>query len=165
MEKISIAVAFKGGEVTILKVGTPDEALAAYREAELDVANDFVGMLRKPVWYKRNTPARNKVRESERQMKTEVAEVEESRAESLAAAKIALKEAELAYEIEKEAERLQAERDENQLALNLKVAAMEAKERAQGEALEDEKMFAAQESITKVAPSAESEKSAKKKKK
>lgn len=165
MEKISIALAWKNGEMNILAAGSADEALAAYREAELDETNDFVGMLRKPVWYKRNTPARNKARAEEALRVIETVEVDASRAESVEAAKAAQAEADLAYETEKEAERLQAERVEDQLKLNQELAAMEQKERDQQAAADDQKMLAAQESIVEVSPSTEMEKAASKSKK
>lgn len=161
MEKTNIALAWKNGEMTILAVGGVDEVLAAYREAEKDESNDFVGMLRKPVWYKRNTPSRNKVRHERSLQDAEVAEVIDIRAESIEEARKAREEAELVYATELEAARLQAERDEAQLKLNQELAAAEEKERAAQAAKDDEQLQAAEESIVEPAPTAEQEARAK----
>lgn len=60
MEKTSIAIAFKGSKMEVLKVGEVPEVLDAYNEAKGDESYDFVGMLRKPRWYKRATPKRSR---------------------------------------------------------------------------------------------------------
>jgi hypothetical protein len=164
MEKTSIALAWKNGEMKILATGDADSVLAAYREAELDQTNDFVGMLRKPVWYKRNTPARNKARHEESLKVIEKDEVDASRSESQEIAAKAKADADLAYEAKVEADRLEAERIEEQMKLNQGLAEMEQKERDQQAAADDERMFAAQESIVEVSPSTEMERAAKKKK-
>lgn len=165
MEKTSIAIAFKGGEMTVLATGDVDGVLAAYRKAELDPTNDFVGMLRKPIWYKRNTPSRNKARHEEALKATEKQEVEESKSESNESAAEARAEVDRIYAEKVEADRLQAERDEQTLKLNIELAEMEAKERAQQQAADDARMQAAQDSVVEVAPSTEMEKAARKSKK
>ena len=63
MKKVIIAVGWKDGECKVLAEGSDAEVLAAYKEAAADPSYDDVGMLRKPRWYKYNSPARNKIRE------------------------------------------------------------------------------------------------------
>jgi hypothetical protein len=157
MEKISIAVGFKDGIPEILKEGKVDEVLAAYREAELDDSFDFVGMLRKPVWYKRNTPKINKEREAERRKQAERNEVETSGIESAQALSESESQAKAAAQAAKDEDDRAAERFKEQSELNARIAKMEAADRAAFEAEEDERSLATAESIVDVAPSAEEE--------
>lgn len=163
MEKTSIAIAFKGGKMTILATGNVDEVLAAYREAEQDSSNEFVGMLRKPVWYKRNTPARNKVRHEQSLRSAEGAEVLESRSTSQKVA--AQAESDIAAELaaKEDEARLKAEREKAQGNLNANLASMEESERNQRAAAAEEEARLAEESVTEVSPSTEMEKHASKK--
>jgi hypothetical protein len=164
MEKTSIALAWKNGEMTILATGDADAVLAAYRKAEQDESNDFVGMLRKPQWYKRNTPSRNKVRHEESLKLAELRDVEDSSEEAKAAAEKAHQEALAEYEAKIEMERLEAIREAAQARLNETLAKMEETERAQQAAKDDENLALAEASVVEVAPSTEMEKAAKKKK-
>lgn len=165
MEKTSIAVSFKGGIMKVLATGGVDEVLAAYREAEKDDTLDFVGMLRKPMWYKRNTPARNKVRHAQALRDAELRDVADSREASVKAKAEAYVEAKSQREAKDEEASLQAERDRVQDELNQNLAQMEEKERAQRAASAEETARLAEESITEVSPSTEMEKRGKKGKK
>lgn len=132
MEKINIAIGYKAGKTTIIAEGGVQEVLDAYNEAKKDESWDFVGMLRKPRWYKRATPKRSleltvqraKAEAERSRLEAEYAKQEEARIEAkleemrkqkeLEAAK-----AELKYEDSKKA----------QARLNEKGAKAEQKER------------------------------------
>ena len=157
MEKISIAVGFKNGTPEILKEGKVDEVLVAYREAELDDSFDFVGMLRKPTWYKRNTPKLNKEREEARRRDAEKQEVAVSSADSAEALAESEAQAKAAAQAAKEEDERAAERFAAQSELDAEIAKMEAADRAAFEAEEDERSLATAESIVEPAPSAEEE--------
>jgi len=56
MEKTSLVIGFNGGKATVITCGDVDECSASYRK-EIDSDKfEFVGMLRKPSWYKRGKP-------------------------------------------------------------------------------------------------------------
>ena len=56
MEKTSLVIGFNDGKATVIARGSVDECSAAYRK-EIDADKfEFVGLLRKPTWYKRGKP-------------------------------------------------------------------------------------------------------------
>lgn len=158
MEKINIAVGFRNGEAEILKQGGVDEVLVAYREAELDESFEFVGMLRKPTWYKRNTPKLNAEREAERKIAAEQAEVINSRVELDAE----IADAKRAADAIAEANRIEAEAHEAALAeqarLNAEIEKMQREEQESEQAALDAKALASAEAAQdNLAPTAEEE--------
>lgn len=57
MFKTSIVVAVKDGKAEAQFFDSPQRAKDAYQEEKGDESNEFVGLLRKPVWYNRSSPA------------------------------------------------------------------------------------------------------------
>lgn len=56
MEKTSLVIGFNGGKATIVACGDVDTCFDAYRK-EIDGNNfEFIGLLRKPEWYRRGKP-------------------------------------------------------------------------------------------------------------
>ena len=86
MEKTSLVIGFSGGKATVIACGSVDECSAAYRK-EIDADKfEFVGLLRKPAWYKRGKPGlvQKQKEEAHAKLKAELEKANEKAVEAIA---------------------------------------------------------------------------------